>query len=43
MVKNPPANAGDLREAGWIPGESHGQLACCSPRGGTQSDTAGVT
>ena len=20
MVKNPPANAGDVRDAGWIPG-----------------------
>ena len=32
MVKNPPTNAGDIRDAGWIsvlggyPGEGHGNL-----------------
>ena len=28
MVKNPPANAGDIRDRGWIPGSAR------SPEGG---------
>ena len=31
MVKNPPANTGDLRDAGWIPGSER------SPGGGNSS------
>ena len=23
VEKNPPANAGDIRDAGWIPGQEH--------------------
>ena len=36
VVKNPPANAGDVRDAGWIPGlgrspgEGHGNPLHCS-------------
>ena len=51
MVKNLPANAGDIRDMGSIlglgrstgggHGESHGQrnLAGCSPQGCKESDT----
>ena len=46
MVKNPPANAGDARDTGLIPGlllpgKSHGwkSLVGCSPWGRTKSDT----
>ena len=52
MVKNPPANAGDIRHGGsapgsgispvFLPGESHGQrsLAGPSPQHCTEVDTA---
>ena len=33
MVKNPPANVGDLRDAGWIPGLGR------SPGGGYRQST----
>ena len=45
MVKNPPANAGDMRDAssipglGTSPGRGHGRLLqyCCLKPGGLQS------
>ena len=50
MVKNPHANAGDLRDVGsntlvFLPGEFHGQrsLEGYSPRGHTESDMTEVT
>ena len=54
MVKNPPANAGDIRHGGsapgsgispvFLPGESHGQrsLAGPGPRGHKELDTTEV-
>ena len=51
VVKNPPANVGDVRKTPWrrawqpapvlLPGESHGQrgLAGYSPWGHKESDT----
>ena len=47
MEKNPPASAGDVRDAGSNPGpgESHGQrsLAGYGPKGHKESDTTEVT
>ena len=39
VVKNPPANAGDAREAGSIPGSGQGSLAGYCPWGHKESDT----
>ena len=38
VVKNPPANAGDARDAGLIPGSGQGSLAA-TVHGVTKSQT----
>ena len=53
VVKNPPANAGDIRDLGsipgrrraWMPGESQGRgsLVGCRLWGHTESDMTDVT